>query len=153
MMKPVIETSPMKLTIIFLTALIGSAAFVHADERYSVRVPIANIRSGPGTGYSVLWKVEKNHPLNIVQVKGSWCRFIDFEGDKGWIYKSLIDTVPSIIIVKDNCNIRSGAGRDYPVKYTSDRGVPYQVLERKDGWIHIQHADGDKGWIHGDLAW
>lgn len=152
-MKRILNRPFLNAILLLLIACMGVAAPVHAENRYSVRVPIANIRSGPGTEYSILWKVEKNHPLNVVQKKNGWCQFIDFEGDKGWIYKPLIDSIPSVIVTKSDCNVRSGPGTGHPIVFTSDRGVPFHVLERKNGWIHIQHADGDKGWIHSGLAW
>jgi DNA-binding transcriptional ArsR family regulator len=28
------------------------------------------------------------------------------------------------------------------------------VLDRRDGrWIQVEHADGDKGWLHDTLVW
>ncbi|MGA7144470.1 MAG: SH3 domain-containing protein [Desulfobacterales bacterium] len=27
------------------------------------------------------------------------------------------------------------------------------MLNRKGSWIHVQHADGDKGWIYKTLVW
>jgi SH3-like domain-containing protein len=34
-----------------------------------------------------------------------------------------------------------------------DFGVPFRVLERKGEWLHVEHADGEKGWIHQSLIW
>ena len=40
-------------------------------ERLAVDAPIANIRSGPGTEHAVVWKIERYHPLEIVEQRGS----------------------------------------------------------------------------------
>ncbi|MBU0993682.1 MAG: SH3 domain-containing protein [Proteobacteria bacterium] len=122
-------------------------------ERFSVSVPIANIRSGPGTSHKVLWNVEKYHPVEIIKKQGEWCQFEDFEHDKGWVLNSLIDKTPSVITIKNQCNVRSGPGSGYAVVFTVERAVPFKVLDKKGNWIQIEHADGDKGWIHASLVW
>lgn len=66
--------------IFFLLLLWASVA---SAERLAVSVSIANIRSGPGENYAILWAVEKYHPLNVFQKSGQWYHFRDFEGDEG----------------------------------------------------------------------
>ncbi len=135
---------------IVISIFLSSTAFA---ERITISVPKANIRSGPGRGYEVLWEVEKYHPLVVIKKQGKWYRFRDFEGDEGWIFQSLVNKGSSIITKKDKCNVRSGAGTGFKVVFTAERGIPFKVLKRKGMWIYIQHADGDKGWIHKSLVW
>jgi SH3-like domain-containing protein len=123
------------------------------DERLAVSADVANIRSGPGTDHEVLWRVEKYHPFLIVDKTGNWYRFTDFEGDSAWIHESLLAKIDTVITQKTLCNIRSGPGTDFEIIGTTSSGIPFKVLERKNNWIHIQHADGDKGWIHASLVW
>jgi SH3-like domain-containing protein len=135
-----------------LLALVAAAPAAAAD-RVSVEVPVANVRSGPGTGNQVLWKVEKFHPLEVIQRSGKWIEFRDYEGDRAWIYTPLVSETDAVIVRRDNCNVRSGPGTDNPVQFVAERGVPFRVLERNGNWIHIRHADGDEGWIHQSLVW
>ena len=122
-------------------------------ERLTATSSIVNIRSGPGTKYDILWKIGKYHPILVLKKSGSWYRFRDFEGDKGWIHKSLVRNIPSVITNKENCNVRSGPGTKYKILFATEKGVPFKTLKRKGNWIHVQHADGDKGWIHKSLVW
>lgn len=142
-------------TILFATisVLIFGNGIVSAAERMSVSVPVANIRSGPGTNYDILWKVEQFHPIKIVSKSGVWYKFVDFEDDQGWIHKSLLSSTDTVIVRKSNCNVRSGPGLDNDVVFQSERGVPFKVLDRQGDWVRIQHADGDTGWIHKALVW
>jgi uncharacterized protein YgiM (DUF1202 family) len=119
----------------------------------AVRVPVANIRSGPSDNSDLLWKVEKNHPLDILEKKGGWCRFRDFEGDEGWIKASLLEDTPTVITKLDGCNVRSGPGLKYPVVFSVEKGIPFKVLKREGKWVHIQHASGSSGWIFSALVW
>ena len=122
-------------------------------QRVSVKVPEDNIRSGPGTKYEIIWKIEKYHPLRVIKKKGLWINFEDYEGDPGWIHNTLVNNTPSIITNKKNCNVRSGPGTKHDIIFGSEKGVPYKILKRKGNWIHVQHSDGDKGWIYKSLVW
>ena len=135
--------------LIFLL-LWGGTAFA---KRVSVQSSTANIRSGPGTRYEILWQVEKNHPLNVLRQSGKWFYFSDFENDKGWIHNSLVKKSSTVITLKDKCNIRSGPGTGRKILFTVEKGVPFKVVGKKGSWLHIKHADGDKGWIHKTLCW
>ena len=142
-----------KNAFILTILIIGSANFACAGERLTVAVPTANIRSGPGTTYEIIWKVEKYHPLQIIKKKGAWYNFKDYEGDPGWIHKKLVDNSRCVITNKKNCNIRSGPGTKHNITFTSEKGVPFKIIKKKGNWINIQHSDGDKGWIHNSLVW
>jgi SH3-like domain-containing protein len=134
----------------FLILIAGGSA---QAERLSVKAGVANVRSGPNTADPVIWQVEKYHPLEVLQKQGSWYLFEDFEGDRGWIHSTLLDDTRAVIVKNDKCNVRSGPGTQNDIRFTVDTGVPFRVLEEKGKWLHIIHADGDKGWIHRSLVW
>ncbi len=143
----------MKVPPAIILLLIIVFAGVANAERLTVSAPVANIRSGPGTGHNVLWKVEQYFPVLVIEKSGEWYRFEDFEGDKGWVHQSLVGKIPAVITRNDTSNIRSGPGTNNPVLFSVEKGIPFKVLKRKDKWIQIEHADGDKGWIHKSLVW
>ena len=122
-------------------------------ERLSVSAPLGNVRSGPGKSFDILWKVEKYHPLLIIEKSGNWFHFRDFEGDEGWVHVSLLSKIPTVITKKTVCNIRSGPGTSFEIVFTVGKAIPFKILKRKGNWIQIQHADGDTGWIHKSLVW
>jgi SH3-like domain-containing protein len=139
------------LHILFLLLIFGSS--VAWAERLAVSAPTANIRSGPGTGHDILWRVERYYPLSTIEKSGSWYYFSDFEGDTGWIHRSLVSRIPTVITVKDKSNIRSGPGTKFKILSSIDKGIPFKVIKRKGNWVHVVHGDGDKGWIYGSLLW
>jgi SH3-like domain-containing protein len=114
---------------------------------------VANIRSGPGTNYQIIWKVEKYHPIHVIETSGAWYHFRDFENDKGWIHKSLTGKIPTVITNRDECNIRSGPETTYDILFKVEKGIPFKVIGRQGKWIHLEHADGDRGWIYSALVW
>lgn len=131
-------------------AFAGSSA---AAQRFAVAGAVANIRSGPGTRYDILWKVARYHPLVVIEKSGAWYHFRDFEDDEGWIHKSLVDATPSVITSGEKCNVRSGPGTRFAVLFSVEKGIPFMVLKRRGAWIQVRHADGDRGWIHKSLVW
>ncbi len=134
----------------FILIALSSAAYA---ERMTVNVNLGNVRSGPDTDSKILWKLEKYHPLEVIKNQGPWYYFQDFEGDRGWIHKDIVSKEPSVIAIKDNCNVRSGPGTNHNIVFTVERGVPFQVIKQEGEWIHIRHSDGDEGWIHKSLVW
>jgi SH3-like domain-containing protein len=136
-----------------ILASISLAGTVRA-ERMSVTAAKANIRSGPGTDkYTVLWEVERYHPVEVIRKQDGWVFFRDFEGDEGWIHEQLLGKAKTVITRTDMVNIRSGPGTQNAIAFKAEKGVPFRVLEQKGDWIHIESSDGDKGWIHKNLVW
>jgi len=141
-----------KIGVLVVIGLLWGASFA-AAERLAIVSDIANIRSGPGTDYDILWQVYKNYPIDVVEKKGSWYRFRDFEGDIGWVHASLVNKVPTVITKATRCNVRSGPGTGHDIAFTVVDGISFRILTRKGAWLQIQHADGDRGWIHRSLVW
>lgn len=139
--------------VLFLVCLIFATGDAAAAERMAAKKDISNIRSGPGTDYDVLWQIERYHPVLVVEKRGVWCRFKDFEGDEGWIHAALLGKTRTVIVRVRRCNVRSGPGTDNDIVFTVDRGIPFKVLQKKGRWFEVQHADGDKGWIFETLVW
>ncbi|MFO7749144.1 MAG: SH3 domain-containing protein [Desulfobacteraceae bacterium] len=139
----------------FLAAMVLFAApgYLMAGDRLGITSKIANIRSGPGTDHDVLWQVEQYHPIVVIEKKGNWYRFKDFEDDYGWVHDSLVGKVRSVITVKSQCNVRKGPGTDNSLVFVVEKGVPFKVLAKKGNWLKIEHSDGDVGWIYNTLVW
>jgi SH3-like domain-containing protein len=143
----------MKRYSIFLIVLIVLCAGTVMAERLTIIAPVANIRSGPDTKSDILWKVEKYFPIMVVKKSGSWYQFRDFEEDTGWVHNSLVGKVKAVITKKDLCNIRSQPGTKSKILFTVEKGIPFKVLKTDGRWLNIEHADGDRGWIHDSLVW
>ncbi|MBN2808154.1 MAG: SH3 domain-containing protein [Deltaproteobacteria bacterium] len=139
------------LTFLVLTFILSLP--VAAAQRMAVKVDLANVRSAPDKNAEIVWQVTRYHPFQILETQGDWYKCKDFEGDSGWIYKSLLNRTTTVITIKENCNVRSGPGAKNPVIFIVDREVPLKVLKRQGRWLQIVHEDGDKGWIHASLVW
>ena len=143
----------MKRYSIFLVVLMTFWAGIAMAERLTIIAPVANIRSGPDTKSDILWKVEKFYPILVVKKSGAWYQFRDFEEDSGWVHKSLVGNVKAVITKKDLCNVRAKPSTKEKILFTVEKGIPFKVLKATDHWLNVEHADGDKGWIHDSLIW
>ena len=147
-----LEQKEIRFFCLFIVAVIWLPFSALADY-VAVKVPIANIRSGPDETKDVLWQVGTHHPLYVIEKKGEWYHFKDFVGDEGWVHNSLVQKMKTVITKKDDCNVRSGPGTDTDIVFTTEKGVPFKVLKTNKKWINVEHADGDQGWVHNSLVW
>lgn len=136
-------------------ALLALALDLPAQPGAFVRVNVdtANVREGPGTRFGRTWRVYENEPLRVVARQGGWLKTRDFQGYEGWIHAELTDDRPAVVVKARLANVRSGPGTEHPVVFTAERGVPFLLLRARDEWLNVEHADGDRGWVHGTLVW
>ena len=138
------------ITLILLMFFTNAAL---AAERYAVTARIANVRSGPGINHEIIFEAEMYYPVELVQKSGNWYQVVDYESDIGWIHKSLLKKMFTVITIKSKCNIRTGPSLNDRIVFVSERGVPFKVITKKGKWVRVQHSDGYEGWIHQSLIW
>jgi SH3-like domain-containing protein len=152
-MKETTVNRPLKYLLAALGVMMVLVGSGIAAERMTVTATVANLRSGPGSKYEVLWQVEKFHPVLVIEKTKDWYKIKDFEGDMAWIHSSLLGNINGVITIKTKCNVRSGPDKSGKILFTVERGVPFKVLQRSGNWIEIEHADGEVGWIYDSLVW
>lgn len=141
------------LTVLACFLLATSASQAQA-KMVSVDADMINLRSGPGSKYKVLWELGRGYPLKVIGSKGSWYRVIDFENDKGWVYKKLVGRTPHLVVKKRAINLRSGPSTRYKIVRQAKRGVVLRTLESKTGWVKVRHDEENvEGWVKRDLLW
>ncbi|MEA3466783.1 MAG: SH3 domain-containing protein, partial [Thermodesulfobacteriota bacterium] len=57
-----------------------------------------------------------------------------------------------VSVKKDNVNVRSGPGTEFPVTMELFKGYPLKVLEKKGDWLKIKDFENDSGWIYSSLV-
>ncbi|MFN2365986.1 MAG: SH3 domain-containing protein [Desulfurivibrionaceae bacterium] len=146
-----------KMSISFLAVCLfliftGSAL---AAEYVSIKNNGVNVRSGPSTKDQVRWEVFKDFPLQVLERQGDWAHCLDFEGDKGWIYGSLLSDKKTVIVKKNKVNLRDApsTGDNAQVVAQVKYGVVFDVLAKDGEWLKVSHKDGTNGWIHRDMVW
>ncbi len=146
---------------LFIIALLISLFFSVSSalaKMVSVVGDNVNLRSGPGTKYSVKWKYGSGFPLKVLEEKGGWLKVEDFEGDSGWLYEKLTSRNGHMIVkVHKNqnkkVNIRSGPSTKNKIVGKAYYGVVFKTIKQQNGWAHVKHDSGLEGWIKRSLLW
>ena len=138
------------VTAIVLFALSSLAVF--AAEYVSVAKDGVNLRSGPGTNYEAIFQLPANYPLQVLAKKDKWIKISDYEGDKGWIYGSLVSSTPYVIVKVNEGNVRKGAGTNNGKVGTVARDVILKKVGQKGEWFEVSHPE-IQGWVHKNLVW
>lgn len=141
-----------KLTLAVLTVLFILFT-AHESPALCVSVAKANLRTGPGTGYDVVWEIFKYMPLVKVgvSVSGKWYAVKDVDGDVTWIHRDLVTSKFHCAVVKtDTVNVRTGPGTRYrksPIS-PAKQYYSFKVEKRRGGWLKVRDEWGGRGWIH-----
>jgi SH3-like domain-containing protein len=128
-----------------------SAQFDSARELMSVAVKHANVRAEPNEEAEVLWKMWKFMPLEIVAYRGDWRRIRDLDGDEGWMHKSSLGNVPTVMVKKDGAKLRKSRGG--AVLWIMDRGYALRVFSVRGAWIEVSDLSSASGWIRTSDVW
>ncbi len=125
-----------------------------AAEYVSVTKDNVNVRSGPSTNKAVYMELFQGYPLKVLKRDGEWVQISDFEGDTGWIHKSLIGKNNTVIInASKSVNMRSGPSTSSAVVADVERGVIMTKLGEDGKWLKLKHSSGTVGWIYKPLLW
>lgn len=118
----------------------------------------ANIRSGPGKNYEIIWQVYRFMPFEKVGISlsGNWYAIRDLDGDVGWVYKNLVTNKYRCAIVKSRVvNIRKGPGTNYAKAFSepAQRYDTFRIIQRQGAWMKVKDEWNNVGWIHRDYLW
>jgi SH3-like domain-containing protein len=112
-----------------------------------------NMRSGPGTRFEARWTLIRGYPLRVIGRRGPWIKVMDFEGDRGWVFRSLTGRTPHHIVKARGANLRARPSTRSRILGRLDYGDILRTLGRRAGWVHVQQWDGTRGWVARGLLW
>ncbi len=119
-----------------------------------VKTAVLNVRSGPGTNYSVSGRVQANIPLPVLEEKDNWYKVL-LPGDKeGWIaawFSELIipnqNSDKTAMINVSTLNIRSGPSTSYRTLRRGSLGEEFKIVSSVSGWLNILLEETNNAWI------
>lgn len=101
-----------------------------------------NVRSGPGTKYSIVSTLDNKDIVTVYEQKNGWGRI----GTAKWVSMTYLKphTVTTAktgkqytVKVNTSLNVRTGPGKNYNVVKSIKNGTKVTVYEVKDGWGRI----------------
>lgn len=131
-----------------------------------------NVRSGPGTNYSIKTTVENGTIHKVIDKSNDWYKIQLSNGTIGWVYGYYVEEIkddvsndsssnntskPEDIIETEvnlngkvtssvNLNVRRGPGINYSVKASLNPGQVVVLLSQSNGWYKVKLSNGTIGW-------
>lgn len=125
-----------------------------AEEFVTVTKDNVNVRSGPSTSNPVYMELFAGYPLKVLKQDGDWMQISDYEGDTGWIHKSLVGKNDTVIVnAKKSVNMRAEPSTTSAVIADVERGVIMTKIGEDGKWLKLKHSSGTIGWIYKPLLW
>ncbi|MBV5317300.1 MAG: SH3 domain-containing protein [Desulfobulbaceae bacterium] len=152
----------MKFRPVILLGIFTTLVFLRGlalAEMVSIASEDINMRSGPSTQKEVLWKVGTGFPVEIVKSEGEWIQVRDFEGSTGWVKKNTTQKTPHMIVKANKGTNKQIDVRSEPnttkgkVVARANYGVVFKALEKKSGWVKVEHGQGVTGWVESSQLW
>ncbi len=138
---------PLVFFIMFFTSL------VNCEEIFlSLKKNKVNVRYGPSFDSPVKFVYKKiNLPIKQIDKKENWRRIIDFKNNSGWIHRSQLKPINSIIPLQDKILFKKPSNFSKPLAKIK-KGRVLVLQKCMDNWCKIQ-SDDFKGWVKTDNIW
>ncbi len=132
-----------------------ATAYVELPSGYTA----LNVRSGPGTNYSVSGWVVEGDAIRILDPGATWTRIqVVRSGRVGYIKNRYIGGQSSVEppasgtatagrVSGGGVNLRKGPGTGYAKVTTLSRGTPLKLWSSSGNWYYASTLGGTKGWI------
>ncbi len=128
-----------------------------SQEKTGVTTGYLNLRSGPGTGYSILLTLSKGQQVTVLDDSSAWAKVRTSSGKVGYCDKSYLkitggssggsQTVSETAVTKDNLRLRQGPGTSYATLMVLVRGTQVTVVEHTNAsWVKVKTASGTVGY-------
>lgn len=119
----------------------------------SIRADRANMRTGPGEQYPILWVyVRPGLPLEIIGEYGPWRRVRDWDGTAGWMHRALLSGDRTALISGGTRTLRRDAATTAAPVLRAEPGVIGEIRECNDGWCRLEIGNR-AGWLPRSEIW
>lgn len=158
------------LLFIFCFSLSFPLPGAWGEQKAYVTGEIANLRTGPGTEYELLYTLDYGTELVIkdqaTDTEGRlWYQvYVPSLDLEGWIASWLVtiegassnQPQGNTAIVNSFSNLRSGPSSDYDIIGTLEQGTPVKVIGSAwttvdELWFQVETPAGESGWVYQDL--
>lgn len=147
------STSLLLVRLVLAGSLVLFATAALAQRFVSIDGDVVNVRQRPSTSSPVKWELIDGYPLRVTATRGQWVRVSDFEGELGWVARRLVERDPHHIVRSRIANLRSGPNLRARILAKLERYEVLKTLRRQGGWVHVQRADGQRGWVARQTVW
>jgi uncharacterized protein YgiM (DUF1202 family) len=111
-----------------------------------------NVRSGPGTNYSIIIKLNKGDEVVVLGEEFGWVRIEVPPATFSWVSARFVERGEENqgTITANRVNIRAGSGTDFDVLGQVNRGDIVEIVDEVEQWYKIKPPAAAKAWVHSD---
>lgn len=143
------------LSLLLLFALLlgtASSALALTKNETVYSTALINVRSGPGTNYSVVGKLKVNDQVKYLGASGSWAK-IEYNGTVAYAFAKYLKSAGSTtsgdkLYATTGVNVRSGPGTSYAKLGTLTKDQQVTKLGSSGKWMKIAYGSG-YAYVHG----
>tara|TARA_B100001063_G_scaffold211842_1_gene210407 strand:- start:644 stop:1087 length:444 start_codon:yes stop_codon:yes gene_type:complete len=141
-----------RIILIALTIILFISTAEAQEIFLSLKKNKVNVRYGPSFDSPVKFIYKKiNLPIKQIDKKENWRRIIDLKNNSGWIHRSQLKPINSIITLENKILFKKPSKFSKPlVKVKKGRILLLQKCEKD--WCKIKTGKF-KGWIKTDNIW
>ena len=141
----------LRIFLVFISIFFYSVAYAE-DIFLSLKKNKVNVRYGPSFESPVKFVYKKiNLPIKQIDTNENWRRIIDSKNNSGWIHRSQLKPVNSIIPLEDKVLFKKPSILSQPLaQIKKGRILVIQKCEKK--WCKIKSAEFN-GWIKINNVW
>ncbi len=140
-----------KIIIIFLSLFFFS--ITNAEEIFlSLKKNKVNVRYGPSFEFPIKYIYKKiDLPIKQIDKKENWRRIIDLKNNSGWIHRSQLKPINSVINLKDKILFKKPSLFSKPIAKIKE-GRILVIKKCENNWCKIKSSKFN-GWIQTDNIW
>lgn len=132
-----------------------------SDLKYTVTADVLNVRSGAGTGHSVISKVKQGQVLQVIGQENGWFK-VTVNGQTGYVSGDFVTTggktgttvqqgTGTYTVNVSSLNVRTGPATYNAVIGGVTNGTVLNVTGAENGWYKINH-NGRTGHVSADFV-
>ncbi len=104
----------------------------------STKSDASNVRTGPGTKYPIRFTLTTQAPLQIIDEYGNWRHIRDWQGEQGWVHKSLLTGRKKAIVTTLKANIHKNKTTDSPIVAIGEKNYILSITECTKLWCKVE---------------
>ena len=153
--KKIITTSLLATAIVLPMSVNIANADTKSIEYRTITGDSVNFRTGPGTNYSSMGKLNKGYKVEYIGISGSWVN-IKYNGKVGYVHKDYISSSNSNstdnsvkstkVVTASSLNFRSGASTSASKIGSLSKGTEVGFISESNGWSKISY-NGKIGYV------
>ena len=141
------------ITLIFLILNFLTYSLALENSKFlSLKNDKVNVRYGPGFDFPIKFVyLKKFLPVKVIDTKENFRRIVDHKKNSGWIHRTQLRNVNSLIVLEDKIIFKKNSKFSEPV-IKIEKGRLVIIKKCLNDWCKIETGEY-VGWLENDNVW